>query len=47
MMDFLGLVVSVIDYCDFGFVCYLVLEIWNLSLTGSALLTFSLAPLNI
>jgi len=40
-LDFLGLVVSVIDYCDLGFICYLVLEIWNLYLDGSGLLTFS------
>jgi hypothetical protein len=39
-MDFLGLVVPVIDYCDLGFICYLVLEIWNLYLAGCALLSF-------
>ena len=29
--------VSVIEYCNLGFICYLVLVIWNLSLNGCAL----------
>jgi hypothetical protein len=44
---FLLRLVSVIDNCDLGFVCYLVLEIWNLFHAGCSLLTYSLEPLNI
>jgi hypothetical protein len=32
--------VSVIDYCDLGFICNLVLGIWNLEHVGWPLLFF-------
>jgi hypothetical protein len=34
-LHFLGLIVSVSDHFDLEFICYLVLEIWNLLLAGS------------
>jgi len=36
-LDFLIWPVSVIDYRDLGFICYLVLVIWNLNHTGPTL----------
>jgi hypothetical protein len=36
--------VSVIDYCDLGFICYLVLGIWNLYLADCALLSHFYLP---